>query len=256
LIGVGPGDPDLITLRAIEAIRKSDVIFCSPGIAQKFTEYLQGKTVHEGFWRLFPYYGADISKLEGQERAEAEAIAARRNQFIRMVRDAVAAGQTVAFLDNGDPMIYGPFSWTLEEFEDLKPKVIPGVSAFNAGNAALCKSVTVSSDTKSVILTAMDWPGKTDTIDKLSTLRCSMVIFTMRAEFEDLIRRLSVNWPPDTPVAIVKFAGYKDTEEVIQSTLGKVLDEVRGSDLPFEYMIYCGDFLKFRYKEAKVPPPH
>lgn len=253
LVGVGPGDPDLVTLRALHAIHHAHLVFCSNGIQEKFAPYLEGKEVVVGFWRLFPYYGKDLSTLQGDERREAEELDAKRKTFIAKVRSAVAEGKVVAILDNGDPLIYGPWEWCLEEFEDLKPVVVPGVSAFNAGNAALKKGVTTADDTKAVILSSTDWPGKTDTIDKLSATRSTMVLFTMRAELPSFIEKLSVNYPADTPVAIVKHAGYREKQEVVRGTLGTILQQVGDDRLPFEYLIYVGEFLDHRYKPSAQP---
>jgi len=252
LVGVGPGDPDLATLRAIRVMKKADLVFCSPAIREKFAEYLQGKEVIGDYGRLFPYYGKDPAALEGEQRAEAERLAARRKEFIAKVRGAVAQKKTVAILDNGDPLIYGPWEWCLEEFEDLHPQVVPGLSCFNAGNAALGKGVTTSDRTKSVILTAADWPGKTDTIDKLSAFGSTMVLFTMKAEFKDFIQKLLVRYPPETPVAIVVHAGYEGRERIIRGALGTILKEVGDDRLPFEYLIYVGDFLSHRYNKASA----
>ncbi|MGQ9821005.1 MAG: SAM-dependent methyltransferase [Thermogutta sp.] len=256
LVGIGPGDPDLITLRAIETIKKADLVFCTDGIEEKFGEYLAGKQVVTGYWRLFEYYGADLETLPPGERPRAEELAAKRNEFIARVRQAIEQDKTVVILDNGDPLIYGPWSWCLEEFEDLHPTVVPGVSAFNAGNAAIGRGVTNASETKSVILSANDWPGKTDTIDKLAQHRATMVLFTMRADFNFFIEKLKTHYPPETPVAIVIQAGYKGKERVIQSTLEKIQQEVNPSQLPFEYMIYVGDFLTFRHKKAPPAATH
>lgn len=247
LVGVGPGDPDLLTLRAVEVIDKADVIFCSQRWAERLERYLEGKELHHGYWRLFPYYGRQPSEFEGDERRKCEAITHKRNQFIALVREAVGEGKTVAMLDGGDPLIYGPCAWSLEEFEDLEPVVVPGVSSFNAANAALRRAVTTSDDTKSVILTAADWAGKRDTIEKLSAHQTTMVLFTMRTEFEEFVEKLAINYPSDTPLAVVMHAGYADKEEVIQSTVGQVLEEIDEAELPFEYLIYVGDFLQHRY---------
>lgn len=249
LVGVGPGDPDLITLRAIETIKRADIIFCMESLKERFSEYMQDKQVIHGYWRLFPFYGQNPEDLEGAQRAEAEKLAVRRNEFIALVRQAVADGKTIAIVDSGDPLIYGPWAWTMEEFEDLQPVVVPGISAFNAGNAALRRGITNSDFTNSVILTAADWEGKTDTIERLSTHRTSMALFTMRTEFEEFIRKLAINYPADTPLAVVKFAGYADRQQVIQATVGTILEKVGQDDLPFEYMIYVGDFLTFRYRK-------
>lgn len=250
LVGAGPGDPDLITLRALNVLKQADVVFCMKRIAEKFAPHLEGKEVVHGYWRLFPYYGQDPAQLEGEARRQCEQLALKRNEFIARVRKAIAQGKKVVVLDGGDPLIYGPWAWCLEEFEDLRPVVVPGVSCFNAANAALRRGITTSEKTKAVILSSTDWPGKTDTIEKLSVHRSTMALFTMKAEFGDFIKKLSVNYPPDTPVAVVIHAGYAGKERVITGTLGTILDRTKGERLPFEYMIYVGDFLSHRYKKA------
>lgn len=254
LVGVGPGDPDLLTLRAVVVIGRADVVFCSKSWGENLASSLEGKKVYHDYWRLFPYYGKDPAQLQGKERQACEEVAQKRNEFIALVRAAVGQGQTVAVLDSGDPLIYGPCEWCLEEFEDLHPVVVPGVSSFNAGNAALRRGVTTSDHTKSVILTANDWPGKSDIIEKLAVHQSTMVLFTMRGEFKDYLAKLSVHYPPQTPVAVVKHAGSVGKEEVIQGTLGTIAERVGEDRLPFEYLLYVGDFLTHRYKKAPAAP--
>lgn len=70
----------------------------------------------------------------------------------------------------------------------------------------------------------------------------------MKTEFAEFIEKLLVNYPPETPVAVVKHAGYAEQEAVIRSRLGNILDEIDAEELPFEYMIYVGDFLTHQYK--------
>ncbi|GAB6164752.1 precorrin-4 C(11)-methyltransferase [Thermostilla marina] len=246
LVGVGPGDPDLITLRALRVIEQADVVYVSPGVKERFARELEGKKVIEGFWRLFPYYGQERDEVPLEERDAFDAISAKRDAFIKQVRETTAAGKVVAVLDSGDPLIYGPWAWSLREFADLHPVVIPGVSCFNAANAALACSIQDGTETKSIILTADDWPGKKDTIDKLAKLNTTMVLFTMRADFDAFIDKLLKSRSPETPVAIVEYAGFADREAVITGTLGTIRQKVSADELPFEYLIYVGDFLRLR----------
>ena len=71
-----------------------------------------------------------------------------------------------------------------------------------------------------------------------------MVLFTMRTEFKKFIDSLLKYYPADTPVAIVISAGYADKEKVMQGTLGTILDQKGENKLPFEYLLYVGDFLE------------
>ena len=57
------------------------------------------------------------------------------------------------------------------------------------------------------------------------------------------MNRLSKHYPPETPVAIVFSAGYTDKEKVMHGTLGSIFDQVGKNRIPFEYLLYVGDFL-------------
>jgi precorrin-4/cobalt-precorrin-4 C11-methyltransferase len=155
--------------------------------------------------------------------------------------------------DSGDPTIYGPNMWYLEAFEDLDPEVIPGVSCFNAANAVLRKGVTSGVKAHSVILTASfgrkEYMGH-DSIEKLAQHQATMVFFTMFMDLEKVVSQLKSHYPADTPIAIVLFAGYKDKQRIIHGTLDTILDKTKGEKLPFEHLVYVGDFLTNRYDRA------
>ena len=257
VVGVGPGDPDLITLRGLKVIETADVIVCTRtpetskhrlgsyfAFEEKFAPYMKGKELVHTDWFLGRYYGAESSELEEEERRKCDEITAKRNEVIASLRQALKAGKTVAVLSKGDPLIYGPHAWYLKEFEDVGPVVVPGLSSFNAANAALKTNVTAGQNTRSVILTAgYGSPEIADSIEKLSVHGCTMVAFTMGTEFDDFVRRVSAHYPLDTPVAVVMHAGYADKEAVINGTLGTISDKIKGDDLPFEYLVYVGSFL-------------
>lgn len=72
----------------------------------------------------------------------------------------------------------------------------------------------------------------------------------MFLDMEKVVEKLKTHYPPDTPIAIVLFAGYKDKEEIVQGTLDTILEKTKGEKLPFEHLIYVGDFLTKRYKKS------
>jgi precorrin-4 methylase len=241
LVGVGPGDPDLATLRALKVMEAADVIFAGKRISDKFGAHLKGKKVIGGYHRLFPFYGKDCSKLtqaeKARERMSCEEYHRRQAEFSAMVRDAVSQGKTVAMLDSGDPLIFGPCSWVLTELRDLDTEVVPGLSCFNAANAALRAGVTEGKTSHSVIL-ASGW-----SVEEMAVHGSTMVLFTMRTEFKKFINSLSKHYPSHTPVGMVFSAGYAEKEKVVRATLGSILDKVGKDRLPFEYLLYVGDFL-------------
>jgi precorrin-4 methylase len=241
LVGAGPGDADQATLRALDVLKKADIVFAGDKIGARFTKILAGKQVIDGYHRLFPFYGkkcADVTTIDRKrERMTCEDYHRKQEELAAMVRKAVSEGKNVAMLDSGDPLIYGPCSWTLTEFADIPTEVVPGLSCFNAANAALKQGVTEGKTSHSVIL-ASGW-----TVEEMAGLQSTMVLFTMRTEFKSFIDTLSRHYPAGTPVAIVESAGYAGQEKVIRSTLGSVMTLPETNALPFEYLLYVGDFL-------------
>jgi precorrin-4/cobalt-precorrin-4 C11-methyltransferase len=253
LVGVGNGDPDNITLRAMNTIKGSDIIFCSKTIQDKFPILLRDKEIHDPGFGLFAIYGKKPEQAKKNKRFNYEEKIKQLDEITRIIENAVKQGKVVSVLDSGDPTIYGPNMWYLEAFEDLDPEVIPGISCFNSANAALRKGVTSGKNTHSVILTASfgreDYEGP-DSIEELSRHQATMTFFTMFLDLEKVVEKLKKHYPPHTPMAIVCYAGYKDREHITYGTLDTIIEKTKGEKLPFEHLIYVGDFLTKRYNEG------
>ena len=258
LVGMGPGDADLATFRAMDIVQEANLIICSKSLKERFSSVLNSKEVvspPDGVW-IWHGYGKKGSDFQGKELEKFRASEKAREQIIIKVRQAINEEKTVAILDHADPLIYGPWSWILEEFEDISPTVVPGLSSFNAANAALKKGVTSGRLTKSVILTMPDLPemSKKDTIEKLARHQATMVIFmpTVRnTKLKDLVAKLTTHYSPQTPIALVACAGYQEKERVIRGTLENIVNKLGDQSLPFEHLIYVGDFLTHEMKLEK-----
>jgi precorrin-4 methylase len=83
-----------------------------------------------------------------------------------------------------------------------------------------------------------------DTLAKLAETRSTLVFFTMGMNLPEAVDQLKRHYPGDTPIAIVSHAGAADRQAVLQATLDTVLERLGGDKLPFEHLIYVGDFLR------------
>ncbi len=265
LVGLGTGDADNMTIRARDTIARADIIFAMQGVRDEFAELFKGKEIHDAGHGLFgrmPHKDkpADAPKEKAVKAGGPEQAPAKRHrkspkemqkqqeETRKIIREAVAAGKTVAVLDNGDPMIFGPHVGYLQEFADLAPEVVPGLSSFNAANAALKRDVTRGKQSSSVILTAArgareGYQGK-DSLAKLAESQSSLVFYTMGMNLAEVVDVLKKSYPADTPMAIIFHAGSKKEEQVLKATLETIVQETKGRELPFEHLIYVGDFLQ------------
>ncbi|KMY66216.1 uroporphyrin-III methyltransferase [Desulfocarbo indianensis] len=250
LVGLGVGDLDNMTIRAHRVLTQADIIFGMKHDFKQYAELFKGKELHEAGHLLF--MEKSLQK-RGRDKMPPKRMPPDKHQAMqeetrRIIREAVAAGKTVAVVSGGDPMLYGPHTGYLQEFADLKPEVVPGLSCFNAANAALQRGPNKGFVSHSVILTAAmttskGYKGK-DTLAKLGETQSTMVFFTMRMNLPEVVAQLKESYPGDTPIAIVSYAGYQDREKVLVASLDTILEKTKGEKLPFEHLIYVGDFLK------------
>jgi precorrin-4 methylase len=239
LVGMGPGDAELVTFKAAKALKDADCVFCFRYLKEEVARYVpQAKITVASPLLMGRACGRNPADLPPEMRKELEQSQEDLAQFVVKVRKLVAAGKIVIFADAGDPTLYCPWSWITEEFADLQPAVVPGLSSFNAGNAALKQSITRNSG--SVLISAGEDLGRPD---KDGRLHMTLVLFTHRAKLKELAPQLLGRYPADTPAAVVCEASYP-TQRVVWATLGTILEKTAGERLPHLYLVYVGDGLK------------
>jgi precorrin-4 methylase len=238
LVGMGPGDAELVTIKAARILKEADRVYCFDYLKDEVARYVAPERLSVmPFMLLGKLVGQSEKEVPANLREQVRRSEAEMSRFVPEVRRLVAAGKMLAFADAGDPTIYCPWSWVLERFADLSPTVVPGLSSFNAANAALRRSITRHSG--SILLTTGDDLGTPDAKGRLNT---TLVIFTMRAKVQDVVPRLAALYPADTPIAVVCEASYL-SEKVVVATLGTILPKLADTKLPQLYLIYAGDSL-------------
>jgi len=184
-IGVGPGDPELITLKALKALQNAPVI-CVPQAANRRDSYALSivqeyvKPEQEILRAPFP---TDNANGAAQVWWEASKLMVERLQ----------KGQDVAFLTEGDPMLFSTFSYVLEGVQELCPdarvEIIPGVSSVMAA-AASSGVPLVTHGQKLAILPAAygleELSEATSNFDTVVLMKVSPVIVKALADLEGL----------------------------------------------------------------------
>jgi precorrin-4 methylase len=238
--------PDLITLRAIEAVRRADIILMHDEQGPEDWKSLIGS---KEVWILpryrFIYLGVRPQDLtEPRARALAEENAAAREAMLGKIREALGAGRTVAVLESGDPTMYG-VTWYLEALPSGTPtEIVPGIGALQAAAAAVKANLPYGWDTSAVVMTMADWEGRADLNEKLMAAGSTLVFYTMHLDYPKLFVQLKRYYPLETPVAVVSYAGDREKENVRRSTIGRFFEDIPVGDLPADaHMLLVGKFL-------------
>jgi precorrin-4 methylase len=142
-------------------------------------------------------------------------------------------------------MMYGTTFYLEMLPKDFPSEIVPGVGAFQATSAAVKMSPVFGYDTNSVVVTMDDWPGRKDVNEKLMETQTSMIFYTMGLDYPRLFAQLKRHYPAATPVAVVSFAGDREKQKVVRSTVGKFLTEVDYKTLPADaHTVLVGKFLE------------
>ena len=238
LVGTGPGDPGLISVKAAELLKRADLVFCFSWMKDELTPFVRPGVVEVASPLLMggQYCGQNPDEYSGELQQRVRQTNEALDQLKKRVQTAIAEGKTVAFADNGDPTIFSPWGWVPDRLAELKPVVIPGMSSFNAANAVLQRGLAGQ---RSCILSSGSDLGRPDAQGRLSS---TLVFFTQRVQLPELLAQLRDRYPADTPVAIVCDVSYPG-EKVIRGRLGTFADVVAQEKLPLLYLLYVGDAL-------------
>ena len=143
IVGVGCGDTNLITLRALSRIAQSDTLICTGDLKERYGAYLGARPVlFDPLENLENFVGKKNPGLS--KDAVKKLVAKNRADSIAKVRAALDEGKRIVLLDYGDPTLYGSWTyWLSDKFHDRITDIVPGISAFNAGNAMIGKNIAL-----------------------------------------------------------------------------------------------------------------
>jgi len=219
-IGAGPGDPELITLKAFNILKAADVVLYTGSLVPK--ELLK--------------WCKDDALIKNSHKMSYDEIF----EFLKMHKD-----KTLVRLHTGDPTIYSTIAKQIEflNAEDIAYEVIPGVSAAFGASASLGIEYTIPGVSQTLIISRV--AGRTPNPEDLENiLRCknsSLVFYLSINLIDKLVKKaLSLGYSKDTPCWVVEKATWKD-EAIYKGTLDSIspmVEHIKGVAL-----ILLGDFL-------------
>jgi uroporphyrin-III C-methyltransferase/precorrin-2 dehydrogenase/sirohydrochlorin ferrochelatase len=231
LVGAGPGDPDLLTLKAVRALKTADVIL---------TDFLVGDGVLEHARREAQIIS--VGKARGRHsRSQAEINAL----MVALARE----GKTVVRLKGGDPFIFGRGG---EEIDTLRAAgipidVIPGITAATAAAASLQIPLTHRDISRSVTFisghAAGDGTPDFDQLDfrALAERRATLAIYMGVATAPALATTLlEAGWSPATPVLAIERASQPG-ERRVATTLDVLQSDAPRLALKGPALLICGE---------------
>ncbi len=229
-VGCGPGDPELLTVKAKKLIEKADIIVYSGSLIPPEIIRLCKKA------KLY-----DAAKLV-------------REEIFKILRDNALKKKLVIRLHDGDPTIYGAIR---EQADNLKKEkiayeIVPGITSFLASAAALGSELTLPGVTQTLIITRAESRTKVPSREKISELakhKATMIFYLSVHLISDIVKEaIKGGYSKSTPVAAIYRASWKD-EKIIKGTLSDIAKKVRDQKITRTAIIIIGDIVNPKHYE-------
>ncbi len=224
IIGAGPGDPGLITVRGRELIERCPLIIYTGSLVPK-----------------------DVLKWAHPDAEIIDSSSLTLEQIVDLCAGAHAANKDVARVHTGDPSIYGSTAEQMRCFRKLgiDYEVIPGVSSYAAAAAAINQELTLPELSQTIIISRCE--GRTPMPDKekledLAAHQATLVLFLSITMIRKISRQLAPIYGEDCPVAVVYRASWPD-QKIVRGTLADITRKVTEEKITSQAIIMIGRVL-------------
>ncbi|AXI25741.1 cobalt-precorrin-4 C(11)-methyltransferase [Methanofervidicoccus sp. A16] len=225
IVGAGPGDPELITLKGKKAIEEADIIVYAGSLVNR--EILK--------------YNKKNAKIYNSATMDLE-------EIVKVMVEGVEKGLKVVRLHTGDPSIYGAIKEQIDELKkyNIDVEIIPGVTSLSAAASSLKVELTLPKVSQTVIITRPE--GRTpmperENLRELAKHGSTMAIFLGVSMIDKVVSQLiEGGYRRDTPVAVVYKASWKE-EKIVRGTLEDIVPKVKEANIRKTALIIVGDVL-------------
>ncbi|WP_207712557.1 precorrin-2 C(20)-methyltransferase [Desulfofundulus sp. TPOSR] len=201
-IGVGPGDPELLTLKAYRVLQEVDVVCVPKSAADR--ESLALSIINRVIKRQFTT--VELSFPMSRDRQILEEHWARAGERVAQL---VREGQKVAFVTIGDPMFYSTYGYVRaylqKNYPDLPVETIPGITAMSACAAALEEPLATGEESLAVIPAAYNLKRLEEVLDRFD----NVVLMKVNRYFDRVLELLREKGLTER-AALVSRCGHPD----------------------------------------------
>jgi len=221
-IGAGPGDPELITVRAKRLIETAPVVLYAGSLVPK-----------------------EVVALARPDARVIDTAPLHLDQIIAEIEAAHAKGEDVARVHSGDPSIYGAIAEQMRRLDALgiPYDVTPGVPAFAAAAAMLKSELTLPEVSQTIILTRTDGEASPipdgESLAELGRSRATLAIHLSVRNIHKVVADLSPHYGEDCPAVVVYRVGWPD-QHVIRGTLADIKAKVKETKITRTALILVG----------------
>jgi precorrin-4 C11-methyltransferase len=227
IVGAGPGDPDLVSVRGRKLLEKADLILYAGSLVPKALT-----DCHKP--------GAVVRSSAGMNLEEQ----------CQLMKEHYDKGHFIVRLHTGDPCIFGAIQEQMAFFDanGMSYHITPGISSFLAAAAELRSQFTIPERTQTIILTRGE--GRTPMPEKeqlhlLARSQSTMCIFLSAAIVDDVQRELLQEYPEDTPVAACYHLTWPD-QKIYRGVLKDLAKIVHDNHLTLTTMLVVGESIDNR----------
>ncbi|MDH3822383.1 MAG: precorrin-2 C(20)-methyltransferase [Nitrosopumilus sp.] len=218
-IGVGPGDPDLLTVKAVKAIHSADIIMCPaskedrPSIALSVVLPLIDKSKNQEIVKLIFPMTKDKDVLKETWKKNAKIMA-----------EKVLLGKNVVYLTVGDPYLYSTWIYMhkdlTENYPEMKISVIPGIVSMFTFASKVGVSIAEGAEKVAIIPSCYDLSS----VKEIAKNSETMIFLKDGRYFDQVIDVLKESGFPDDSIFAIGQDLGTDHEIIRKLTLGEVND--------------------------------
>ena len=228
-VGAGPGDPELLTLKAQRLISEADAILYAGSLVSKAAMS----------------WASDACDIQDSKGMTLE-------QICDWLIDKAKDGATVLRLQTGDPGLYGALIEMIQPLDNagIAVAVVPGVTSAMASAAAAVETLSLPEVTQTVIFSRVE--GRTpmpegESLEELAAHHCTLCLYLSITLLKRIQTALvAAGWAEDAPILVVHKASWPGEEQIIRGTLADIKEKCKEAGINSQAMIIASPTLGSR----------